>query len=141
MANRLSLLLSAALCMLGSGYLRADDARIDFVKQVKPILGSRCINCHQSEALFGNLNLENRLQAFKKRLGGPVILPGKPDSSPLYIVLRLPAKDPKSMPPDGGHRISEGETRTIYTWIKQGAEWPKGADGTIPPVKVQKARQ
>ena len=86
-------LLFAALCLSGGeGAALAKEAKIDFAKQVKPILGSRCVNCHKSEAMFGELNLENRALAFKKRREGPVIIPGKPDSSRLFGVLYLSQK-------------------------------------------------
>lgn len=124
-----------ALCVLGRPLL-ATEAPIDFITQVKPILGSRCILCHHSEALFGNLNLENRAAAFKNRPGGPAILPGKPDSSPLHSVLILPPKNLKAMPPSG-HRISDREVKIIYDWIMQGASWPEGAPGVIPPVTTE----
>ena len=38
----------------------AGAAPVDFAAQIKPLLEERCINCHHSGALFGNLNLENR---------------------------------------------------------------------------------
>lgn len=139
MANRLPLLFGAAFCVLSVNALAA-DAPIDFVTQVKPILASRCVICHQSQALFGDLNLENRTLAFKKRPGGPAILRGKPDSSPLYFVLRLPPKNPKAMPASG-HRISDREMGVVYDWIKQGAEWPDGPEGVIPPAKAPKTGQ
>ena len=111
--------------------------KVAFDSQVKPLLTSRCINCHYSGGLFGELNLENRAMAFKKRVNGPVILPGKPDSSALYLVLKMPPKNPKAMPPDG-HRIPDKEVTLIYDWIKQGADWPKGAAGVITPSKAVK---
>ncbi len=114
-----------------------EEAKVDFVSQVKPLLTSKCVNCHHAGALFGELNLENRAMAFKKRVNGPVILPGKPDSSALYMVLKMPPKNPKAMPPNG-HRITDKEVNLIYDWIKQGAAWPKGADGVITPSKAVK---
>lgn len=110
----------------------AVDAKVDFATQIKPLLGSRCINCHHSGALFGELNLENREMAFKKRANGPVIIPGKPDSSMLYLVLKLPPKEMKAMPPNG-HRIPDREMNLVHDWIKQGADWPTGAQGVIQP--------
>ena len=121
-----------ALLLAGGTRLPAADAKVDFVSQIKPILGGRCISCHQSGALFGELNLENRDMAFKKRANGPVILPGRPDSSMLYLVLKLPPKELKAMPPNG-HRIPDREVQLIHDWIQQGAEWPTGAEGVIRP--------
>lgn len=110
------------------------DPRVGFVSHVKPLLTSRCINCHNAGALFGQLSLENKAMAFKKRANGPVIVPGRPDSSALYLVLKMPPKNPKAMPP-AGHRVTDREVNLIYDWIKQGAEWPEGKDGVIVPLK------
>ncbi len=110
---------------------------LDFEGDVKPLLESRCVNCHHSGALFGNLNLENREHAFAKRPTGPVILPGKPNESPLYYVLKLPPKDSKAMPPTG-HRISDKEMDLIYQWIDEGAKWPEGKAGVLRPVLKDK---
>jgi hypothetical protein len=108
---------------------QADEAKIDFSTRVRPIL-EHCVVCHQSGALFGNVNLENAAMAFRNRPGGPAILRGRPDSSPLYQVLKLPPKDPKAMPPSG-HRIADREMETLYQWVKEGAEWPTGAEGVV----------
>ena len=35
-------------------------APVDFVTQIKPLLQNRCVNCHHSGAVFGDLSLENR---------------------------------------------------------------------------------
>lgn len=125
-----------ALSLLPVASAQAAEAKVEFSSQIKPLLGSRCINCHHSGALFGELNLENREMAFKKRANGPVILPGKPDSSMLYLVLKLPPKEMKAMPPNG-HRIPDREVEMVYEWIKQGAEWPSGAEGVIQPPKAK----
>ncbi len=122
----------AALLVAAAAPVFAAEAKLDFATQIKPILASRCLSCHQSGALFGELNLENHDMAFKKRRNGPVILPGRPDSSMLYLVLKLPPKEMKAMPPNG-HRIPDREVQLIHDWIKQGAEWPAGAEGVIRP--------
>lgn len=129
---------SLAAALLLAGALHAADAKVDFTTQIKPLLGSRCINCHHSGALFGELNLENREMAFKKRANGPVIIPGKPDSSMLYLVLKLPPKEMKAMPPNG-HRIPDREMNLVHDWIKQGADWPTGAGGVIRPLKPKES--
>lgn len=129
------------ICLVGlfdsMTFTQAVEPRtVDFVSEVKPFFTSKCVNCHHAGALFGELNLENRAMAFKKRIKGPVILPGRPDSSMLYLALKLPPKNLKAMPPNG-HRVSDQEMQLIYDWIKQGAPWPKGAAGVIVPTKEQ----
>ncbi len=131
------LVLALSGLMLQAVRAAPEEAKVEFATQIKPLITSRCINCHHSGALFGELNLENRAMAYKKRVNGPVILPGKPDSSAFYLVLKMPPKNPKAMPPNG-HRIPDKDVNLIYDWIKQGAAWPKGADGVITPSRAVK---
>ena len=110
----------------------AGDSPVDFVKQIKPILADRCVECHNSETLLGELNLQTRALAFEKRKAGPVIVPKNAEKSMLYLVLILPAKDLKAMPATG-HRIPKDEVSTIRQWITEGASWPEGKEGAITP--------
>lgn len=108
----------------------ADEPPVDFVKQVKPILADRCVECHNSETIFGELNLQSRELAFRKRKLAPAIVPGEPEKSMLYLALTLPPKDKKAMPATG-HRIPKDEASIIRQWIKEGAKWPEGKDGAV----------
>lgn len=110
----------------------AED-RVDFATQIKPLLKERCVNCHSSNALFGNLNLESRAFAFRERPDGPIIVLEQAEKSRLYRVLTLPEGDRKAMPPTG-HRIPAGEVDLIKRWIDQGAPWPEGSEGIIEPL-------
>ena len=115
----------------------AAEPPVDFVRQIKPILADRCIECHHSESMLGGLNLQSRKLAFGKRTGGPVISPGAPDSSLLLITLTLPPKDKKAMPATG-HRIPMDEVSLFRRWILEGAKWPEGPEGFIPAKKASK---
>src|SRR4051794_28029907 len=79
-------------------------ASVDFATEIKPVFEAQCVNCHQSGALMGGLNLENRAVATRAQPHGQVIKPGDPDHSLIYSVLKLPETDKQAMPP-GGHRI------------------------------------
>ncbi len=126
-ASLLAICLSAATIRNAAG-----DPSVDFVKQIKPILADRCVECHNSETLLGELNLQTRALAFGKRVTGPVIVPKNAEKSLLYLVLTLPAKDKKAMPATG-HRIPKDEVNLIRQWITEGANWPEGKDGAIAP--------
>lgn len=108
----------------------AEDPPVDFVKQIKPILADRCVECHNSETIFGELNLQSRELAFRKRKLAPAIVPGEPEKSMLYLALTLPPKDKKAMPATG-HRIPKDEVSLIRQWIKEGAKWPEGKEGVV----------
>lgn len=124
--------LVACLAVSATTLLAAGDPPVDFVKQIKPILADRCVECHNSETLLGDLNLQTRALAFEKRKAGPVLVAGSPEKSMLYLALTLPPKDKKAMPATG-HRIPKDEVSTIRQWITEGANWPEGKDGVITP--------
>lgn len=126
--------LSLSVCLLNA----ADDPPVDFVRQIKPIFAERCIECHNSETLNGELNLQNRELASKKRKNGPVIAPKEPEKSMLYIVLTLPPSEQKAMPATA-HRIPKTDIQIIRRWIEEGAKWPDGKEGAIP-VKTTKPK-
>lgn len=116
-----------------TGLHAAGDSPVDFMEQIKPILADRCVECHNSDTLLGDLNLQSRALAFRKRKPGPVIVPKNAEKSMLYLVLTLPAKDKKAMPATG-HRIPQDEVNLIRQWITEGASWPDGKDGSMTPV-------
>ncbi len=117
----------------GPGTDPAPDQPVSFANDIRPLLRELCVNCHHQGALMGNLNLENRQLAMRPREGAPLLVPGEPDQSRFYQVLNLPADDPSAMPPTG-HHIEDGELALFRRWIEQGAQWPDGPDGAVPPL-------
>ncbi|RBP38193.1 cytochrome c [Roseimicrobium gellanilyticum] len=119
-----------ATLLLLFGTLSAAEPPVDFARQIKPIFADRCIMCHNSQTLLGELNLQNRELAMKKRKNGPVIVPNDPEKSPLYLTLTLPPSERKAMPATA-HRLPKDEIKFIRRWIEEGAKWPSGKDGAI----------
>jgi hypothetical protein len=103
-----------------------------FVTQVKPVLEYYCIECHtdRSSSKYGGLSLESGRSAMTTGLHKPVIIPGNPDASLLYQVLRFGHEHPLAMPP-APDKISDEQFEAIRTWIAEGAHWPEGRDGHL----------
>lgn len=108
----------------------ADEAY--FVAKVKPILEYYCLECHNSKSAgkFSGLNLETGRAAMSTGLRRPVIRPGKPDESLLFIVLRLGHEEALGMPP-APDKISDDQLAAVRRWIRGGATWPDGPDGHL----------
>jgi hypothetical protein len=102
-----------------------------FDAEVAPILARRCLDCHAGPAPKGKLDLSSRAMALGERKGGPVIVPGKPDESPLWE--RIEAGE---MPPDSP--LPEAEKAVLRRWIADGARW--GTD-PIDPYQVTTTRR
>src|SRR5437867_9634333 len=70
-----------------------------FEKDIRPILKAHCFDCHgEGEKLKGGLDLRLRRLILQGGDDGPVIVPGKPDRSPLYKLVHsgeMPKRDKK----------------------------------------------
>jgi mono/diheme cytochrome c family protein len=105
---------------------------VSFVRDIAPILESRCLVCHhQANApKSGGLNLESRQLALSTGRNSPVIIPGDPDHSPLVTSITADQDRHASMPPIA-HSLSHAQLKLIKTWIKEGAEWPANSKGDL----------
>jgi Planctomycete cytochrome C len=121
-------ILGASGCVGASG--KSDGAF--FVAKVKPTLEYYCMECHNSKTAskFSHFNLETGKLAMSTGLHKPVILPGKPDESLLYVVLRLGHAEALAMPP-APDKISDEQLAAIHRWIRDGAFWPEGPEGHL----------
>ena len=104
-------------------------AKVDFSRDVKPILKSNCYGCHGPSQQMNNFRLDRRRDAMR---GGTIVMiaPGSSQSSHLY--LRLISEDHigAPMPPTG--TLPKEQVEIIKNWIDQGAEWPDAAAGETP---------
>ncbi len=93
-----------------------------FETRIRPVLIEHCVACHGPEKSKGGLRLDGREMALRGGGGGPSIVPGDPENSPLVEAIRYES-DPK-MPPKG--KLSPQATADLTEWIKRGAPWPDG---------------
>lgn len=122
MTNHKAAILMTGVLTFGAS-LHAADQKVDFNKDIKPLLEKSCIECHGPEKKKGGLRLHTKAEAFKEDY---VIVAGKPDESEFYKRVILPADDDDIMPPDGGP-LDKKAQELIRNWIAQGAVWPEGA--------------
>jgi len=110
---------------------QAPVAKVDFVRDVQPILRDHCYECHGPDKQMNAFRLDRRRDAL--RGGNEVALvPGSPDTSKLY--LRLLSSDfGTQMPKDG--TIATEQIDTIRRWIEQGLDWPDAASGESADAK------
>lgn len=85
---------------------------VSFERTVQPILNAKCIACHPAT----NGAAEVSLASFGDLKN--LIIPGKPEDSPLWHVLR----GPKPRMPKGGSPLTVEQQRAIETWIAEGAK-------------------
>ena len=76
-----SLALAAFAAAGFAPYPAAKTGPVDFATQVKPILETRCLNCHARGKYKAGLSLEDRAGLVQGGESGPAIVPGKADDS------------------------------------------------------------
>jgi hypothetical protein len=97
--------------------------RIDFARDIKPILTNNCFKCHSGEKPKSHFLLTSRESALKGGTQGVDIIPGQSAKSPLiHYVSRLVAD--MEMPPEGkGMPLTTEQIGLLRAWIDQGVAW------------------
>ena len=111
----------------------AADRKIDFEKDVKPILSAYCWKCHGPEKQKGGLRLDTRTGAITGGDSGAVITPGKSAESKLSHAVLADANDEIKMPP-GEARLAANEVGVLQAWIDQGLSFPESKEIEVPAV-------
>ena len=113
----------------------AAEARVDFAKDIQPILQQNCFKCHGAEKQKGKLRLDSRAAALKGGKGGPAIVAGDTAKSDLFHRIGLPKSDDDFMPAEG-EPLPKAQLELIAKWINEGAVWPESAAAKETPKAV-----
>jgi hypothetical protein len=101
----------------------AATMKIDFARDIRPILETSCLRCHGPEKPKSKFRLDNRPAALKGGDEGVDILPGNSAKSPLIHYVAYLVED-SEMPPIGkGTQLTAGQVSLLRAWIDQGAVW------------------
>ena len=113
-----TLALSAALSHPVSG-------KVDFRRDVQPLLKQFCIECHGPTQQMHGFRLDRRRDAMR---GGTVVMikPGSAETSRMYLKLIGNQYGPQ-MPLTGA--LDQEKIEILKAWIDQGAEWPDDLSG------------
>jgi uncharacterized membrane-anchored protein YhcB (DUF1043 family) len=130
------LLFLALLLISTSSFAATGSGKIDFQRQVRPILSDNCFRCHGPDkgTRMAGLRLDLREGALALRKNGAVIVPGKPDAS--LLIKRIYSDNPGfRMPPAFSHKtLTQEQKDTFRRWIEQGAPWTQHW-AFVPPKK------
>ncbi len=114
------LLVTVSLAFAETKMPPAANRKIDFEKDVQPILSQKCYSCHGEDAQQSGLRLDKRQNALRGGDYGPVITPG--NSAESKLIRRLVNGDGGlQMPPTGA--LSDEEIGILRAWIDQGADF------------------
>jgi len=134
-------LAGAATLSLSLGALADDDVdisklppastkKVDFAKNIQPLLEGACLKCHGPKKPKSKYRMDTRDAMIK---GGSskdaAIHVGKSDKSPLVFYIADLVEEMEMPPLDKREKypaLTKEQIGLMRGWIDQGAEWPKG---------------
>ena len=119
--HRFILLLTATLIIASAGNSNAADPKIDFIRDIQPILSDACYHCHgpDEKARKVKLRFDTKEGAFRVKDGKAVIVPGKLAESELARRITTPEPDDLMPPPDSNRKLSAKQVSLLKSWIEQ----------------------
>jgi len=100
------------------------NRKVDFTKDIQPILAKTCYECHGPDKQKGGLRLDQKDAAVKGGDTGPLLVTGKSAESLLIQVVTGTKEDIAQMPKKRDP-LSEEQVGILRAWIDQGADWPE----------------
>lgn len=114
-------------------------AKVDFNREVRPVLSDNCFACHgpDTQKVKGGLRLDLREIAIKPAKSGQIALvPGRPEESELVRRLETTDEDDLMPPPESHKTLTPAQKELVKRWIAEGAEY-QGHWAYLPPVKPE----
>ncbi len=127
-----------ALLMACSQCGATAESKIDYNRDIRPILSENCLPCHgfDEKARKAELRMDVSASAYEERNGTTAIVPGNLGKSEAWT--RITSQDAEQvMPPPSFHfHLSNAQKEKLKAWIEQGAPYaghwafiaPKKAD-------------
>src|SRR3954470_23398536 len=105
-----------------------NSAKVDYTRDIQPLLESRCLECHGPKKQKSTLRVDMKPSLLK---GGdsskPAVVPGK--SADSQLIQKVLSKDPDEMMPPKGDRLTAAQIALLKAWIDQGAAMPDDLAG------------
>jgi hypothetical protein len=115
----------AQIAARGTALAASPETKVDYNRDIRPILSNNCFKCHGPDATErqAGLRLDIRAEALKPtESGNRAIVPGDAEKS--RLVRRIfSAKANVMPPPESNKKLAEGEKQLLKQWIEQGAEY------------------
>ena len=124
-----------AICVLVAASLNAattNTKKVDFNRDVRPILSDRCFSCHgpDEKSRQAGLRLDRRDGLFERK---GVVVAGDAEAS--RLIKRVLAKAPPTRMPPAGEALNDRQIQTLKQWISEGAVW-EDHWSYVPPKKA-----
>ena len=117
-------ILITTCCLLFVSAAGAEE-KVDFNRDIRPILSNACFRCHGPDAAVreAELRLDIPRGAFARRKDKATIVAGHPDRSELMRRITHADLDQRMPPEESNRKLTAAEIDLLRRWIEQGAPW------------------
>ncbi len=129
MKRRLILLIT----LITAGSNAATGERVQFNREIRPILSDNCFQCHGPDA--GHRKAKLRLDLREEAIAHKAFVPGKAEASAVIERINSGDADEIMPPPESHKKLTPQQKETLKRWINEGAEY-QSHWAFMPPVKV-----
>ena len=112
----------------------AADARLDYGRDVRPILSENCFHCHGQDSQKRMANL--RLDTYEGATAKHALVPGKPEASAIYQRITSENKGLHMPPLSSNRRLTAEQVGKLKQWIAEGGKYAQHW-AFIPPVRPE----
>ena len=120
---RAAVLVALALAFVWSLASAARGDEVDYARDIKPILTSRCAKCHGPDKQENGLRLDAGALVLRGGDGGAAVVPGKAAES--LLIRAIKGDDELSkMPPEDEPPLAADQIELLVKWVTAGARYP-----------------
>lgn len=121
--------LGIVLCS-ASAATQSAPAKVDYARDIQPLLKQNCVSCHGPAKQSGGLRLDQKSSAMRPLLRR--VVPFSSANSMVYH--RVIGELGQPMPPTGD--LKPAQVELLKRWIDEGAEWPDALanESPLPPI-------
>ena len=117
---------TCCLILAGTSAVRGDGPRVDFNRDIRPLLSDKCYKCHGPDEAERKAKLrldtqEGALAALES--GAHAVVAGKSAESELFLRITSSDANEKMPPPASGKTLSPQQVELLKRWIDEGANW------------------
>ncbi len=106
-----------------------DEGEDFFEQQIRPLLASKCAECHGPEEPENGLRLTSREELLKGGKSGPAAVEKK--SAESLLIQAVTRQGKLKMPPD--NKLRDDEVVALRKWVDLGLPWPSTPGQSVKP--------
>src|SRR5262245_8729802 len=140
-------LLSIAVLVAWTCALVADEPslpaaagrKVDFHREIVPILANSCAKCHAADKRKGGFSINTRESVLAGGESGPAVVSGS--SAESRLIQLVAGLEPDSVMPAQGPRLTSAQIGLLRSWIDEGLPWESGFTlNRVPPAPLEPRR-